>query len=630
MRSSLVEYSSNMNTPHRDAQPILSVITPISKMAGRLENLTNWLTEISNYQVQVIIVHDRQDDLTGPELNQLLSELGNSNIEIIHKFCGSPGTARNLGLTHATAEWICFWDSDDQPRVPEFLEMVDKASKNESEYCIGSYAEVTPNTVVNHPLNETHIFDPVALLKNPGIWRMAFNRRFIGAAKFAESRMAEDQFFLCGLNFSDSKSYIFHQTVYEYHRNFGSQLTKNKNALSDIPKVMRLLFNLRASVSSAGQIDFINSVIARVSIAGIKRASLKTKIEITRCLFNKNHLDKRKIVFKAANISIIKIIHSSSFSKPPSLRVKLYGGLGNQLFQLAAGLTIAGNRKLTLEVDLNASDGAIKNLVLPDGVDLKILDSRTKRARIFLRLCNLNLRQSTYSNPNFRKRTIRSLSVGLLTILLSIRDRAKVTILRPKGLGYSEVASPARHQFLIGYMQSYVWSENLAIQNQLSEIRPQKRNPKLDSTLKELRSTKVLGVHVRLGDYSTNQHFGRLGEEYYRRAVQESMEKSDFNSIWVFSNEIETAQSHLKFLDELEQSVTWVDDSFLSSAELLFLISNCTGIVLANSSFSWWAARLNRNARPLLVAPRPWFSEIDSPKLLIPDDWNQVDSLFKS
>ena len=259
---------------------VLSVITPVSRMSGKLENLTDWLIEIGHLPVQVIIVHDVQDDLTGPELDSLIEMLGNSQITLVHKYCGSPGSARNLGLTYAHADWICFWDSDDRPRVPEFLKLISNASEQCSDYCIGSYVEISPRGYKNHVLPNSINFDPLYLLRNPGIWRMGFNRNFIQNAIFANYRMAEDQYFICNLDLSAGKVHISDQVVYEYYTNFGNQLTKSKSALNDIPQVLKLLVKLSRSVNSSEQKSFTLNVITRVSLTGIKKASFKTKMGI--------------------------------------------------------------------------------------------------------------------------------------------------------------------------------------------------------------------------------------------------------------------------------------------------------------------------------------------------------------
>ena len=101
-----------------------------------------------------------------------------------------------------------------------------------------------------------------------------------------------------------------------------------------------------------------------------------------------------------------------------------------------------------------------------------------------------------------------------------------------------------------------------------------------------------------------------------------------FDALWIFSNNIVEARSRLKFLDDFGLEVKWVDDSKLSPPEVMTALSNCFGLTLANSSFGWWGARLRPVESLFVSVPNPWFADIDSPRLLIPEYWIQIDALF--
>lgn len=56
-----------------------------------------------------------------------------------------------------------------------------------------------------------------------------------------------------------------------------------------------------------------------------------------------------------------------------------------------------------------------------------------------------------------------------------------------------------------------------------------------------------------------------------------------------------------------------------------YLISNCKHQIIANSTFSWWAAYLNSNKEKIVMAPKKWFNEADyDAKDLIPQSWNCI------
>ena len=62
---------------------VLSVVVPITKMAGNLENLATWLSEINPGIFEVFIIHDVQDSETGNELRDILAKLESKEIKLI-------------------------------------------------------------------------------------------------------------------------------------------------------------------------------------------------------------------------------------------------------------------------------------------------------------------------------------------------------------------------------------------------------------------------------------------------------------------------------------------------------------------------------------------------------------------
>ena len=52
----------------------------------------------------------------------------------------------------------------------------------------------------------------------------------------------------------------------------------------------------------------------------------------------------------------------------------------------------------------------------------------------------------------------------------------------------------------------------------------------------------------------------------------------------------------------------------------LFLMSHCKHIIMANSSFSWWAAWLNQNENKIVICPElgMWSGDF------YPEKWNKI------
>lgn len=127
----------------------------------------------------------------------------------------------------------------------------------------------------------------------------------------------------------------------------------------------------------------------------------------------------------------------------------------------------------------------------------------------------------------------------------------------------------------------------------------------LSETQKILSAIKnsaiTVSLHVRRGDYLLPQHahFVELTTNYYKRAIAE-FSNLDFQLL-VFSNDIQWCQENLH---SLHSNIYYVqgNDDFTD----MCLMSLCNHNIIANSSFSWWAAYLNKNPDKIVVCPNKY------------------------
>ncbi|MDQ3100818.1 MAG: alpha-1,2-fucosyltransferase, partial [Bacteroidota bacterium] len=89
--------------------------------------------------------------------------------------------------------------------------------------------------------------------------------------------------------------------------------------------------------------------------------------------------------------------------------------------------------------------------------------------------------------------------------------------------------------------------------------------------------------------------------------------------LFVFSDDMKWVGENIRF----DHPITFVDRGFDADAATdMHLMSLCKHNIIANSSFSWWAAWLNKNPGKIIVAPRRWFTSPDmSDNDLIPERW---------
>ena len=117
-------------------------------------------------------------------------------------------------------------------------------------------------------------------------------------------------------------------------------------------------------------------------------------------------------------------------------------------------------------------------------------------------------------------------------------------------------------------------------------------------------------LHVRRGDYllDKNAYFIRLDSAYYERALRIIQESMPNAHIFIFSNDIPWCKAY--FLDSLSAEVreglafSFVEGNDESNAiEEMELMSACKHAIIANSTFSWWAAYRIANPTKIVIAP---------------------------
>ena len=260
--------------------PLFSVITPISNMAGKLAGLDLWLSTILKSDSEVILIHDITDEITGPEVERLWQKHKDENVKLLQGRFGGPGSARNAGIEMAKGIWISFWDSDDEPNVMNFLKMVEKANSTTCEIIVGDF--ITRSERTNLECKEEFFSESLAenlnrVALNPGIWRMAFRRSFLGGNRFPSSRMGEDQLLLANLNFYNSKMDFYKDYVYCYITGNPNQLTANKSAINDLKEVAKTLLQ-KISLTPRSESTYLSIMFIRQCLTLLKRGRFDARL----------------------------------------------------------------------------------------------------------------------------------------------------------------------------------------------------------------------------------------------------------------------------------------------------------------------------------------------------------------
>lgn len=285
----------------------------------------------------------------------------------------------------------------------------------------------------------------------------------------------------------------------------------------------------------------------------------------------------------------------------------LKGGLGNQLFQYACARSLA----LNLNQDLLFY------------YDESILT--TPRKIVIDKMFNLKLKRSSFLNLSI---IVFFPAISFFRNLLAIRSlrffRSSNFITEPSFSFWPDLFYVNnRNIYLHGYWQSYKYfseySKILARDFSFNDKFLFKN--RTNSYLKKILFANAVSIHLRRGDFLTNprasKFHGVCELSYYKKSIKYILKKVKDPHFFIFSDDIKWAKANLLFG---KNSFTYVENN--SEAVDFWLMSSCKHNILANSTFSWWAAWLNKNDSKIVIAPQRWFLDATiSTDDLIPKNW---------
>jgi Glycosyl transferase family 11 len=287
---------------------------------------------------------------------------------------------------------------------------------------------------------------------------------------------------------------------------------------------------------------------------------------------------------------------------------QLSGGLGNQMFQFAAAYALARRNKTPCVVDRSAFLNNTRSYEL----DRFVAAPNTADWR------DVPILYSTHIRVPWRLRRFLPEWTLAGRRMRCFREAGPFAVdERFFALGPST--------YLMGYYQCERYFQDCAdeIRAAFSFARPPSdENARM---MGQMAGRDSVAVHVRRGDYVAvplyNSYHGVCGSDYYERAFGRISAKAADASFWVFSDDPEWARENIR---PPGPAIYVSHNRGADSPEDLRLMAACRHQVIANSSFSWWAAWLNPWPGKVVVAPRRWVATTElEVKDLIPEAWIQ-------
>lgn len=267
---------------------------------------------------------------------------------------------------------------------------------------------------------------------------------------------------------------------------------------------------------------------------------------------------------------------------------KIEGGLGNQMFQYAIGRVLSYKNDLALKMDLSRYD---------DQTGLA-----PRQYELFL----FNIKED-FSTPEENERIKKS---KFHKLFRKIIQRLPLEIncsghIAEKSFGFDKrVLNLKDNVYLHGYWQSWKYFDNYSDIIRKDFTLKQKYLNEIDGNLlAQIENSNSVALHIRRGDYISNENVSKIhgvcDRSYYNQAIELIKNRITNPKFFIFSDDPNWCLK--EFGDEFFVVFGYKD------WQDFWLMSKCKNQIIANSSFSWWAAWLNNNLEKIVIAPKRWF-----------------------
>lgn len=283
------------------------------------------------------------------------------------------------------------------------------------------------------------------------------------------------------------------------------------------------------------------------------------------------------------------------------IRVRLFGGLGNQLFQYFAGLHVAAKFDLQLELDNRwitksqfHSNSDIQDFKFLNYVDMVTLENSGNINFFFERLKTKFAQKSNLLANSFN-------------------------IDAPRNPNFQEISLTSNSLELRGYYQTYLYFQDVCARMGKIDWKLNFESENFLEIRNALETEPFIAIHVRGGDYLTaSSLYHRLDARYFEKALFSLRNEIGSFRAFVFTDDYGYAKELLKTIPGL----IFIDQKGLRASEAMILISMAKGIVISNSTFSYWAAIINASSS--VRAPMYWFFNRSVDGTLYPSSWKLI------
>lgn len=283
---------------------------------------------------------------------------------------------------------------------------------------------------------------------------------------------------------------------------------------------------------------------------------------------------------------------------------KLMGGLGNQMFQYAAALSVASKHAVPLKLDINY-----------------LRDKSPRRFRFCPRDYGLNI-------FNISAGIASSWDILQFTVPRTMNKYLYHTLYRiyPNRKMYNEdefaLIDIPGDAYMVGYWQyAKILEENEAVLKQEFSLRPGIVDDGIEIADLIQHSINPVCVSFRRGDYVGHPTLGFLTMDYYMEALKCLQQQVPQLTLFVFSDDIPWCEQNFR---PNGYHIHYVNQKYTGRffQNYFYLMMLCKFFIIPNSTYPFWAAYLSRTPQKTVIAPRKWHSaQKEKINAILPSTW---------
>lgn len=292
-------------------------------------------------------------------------------------------------------------------------------------------------------------------------------------------------------------------------------------------------------------------------------------------------------------------------------RVSIYGGLGNQMFQYALCVALNHKGKKTRILFSNF-------LYYNHHSGFNLCQAFNIRLPFPLKVLNYFLLNGEFLYKN-------RIAAFFLRRLIQAYQRKRYNIYKEKKeFEYDIDVFNQQSKYFIGIWQveEYFKDINDLVRREFVFKAPKDNENR--EIIGKINNCNSVSIHIRRGDY-LNSDWEKIlgvikGTTYYTNSINYIGKKVRNPHYFIFSDDIQWAKDNLKLTN-----CTYVDhnkgrDSYID----MYLMSLCKHNIIANSTFSWWGAWLNKNQDKIIIMPERWINR-ENCEGIFPHQWVKME-----